>query len=972
MPALLLHRIGPKGTNHWPEAWRKAVPTWASLGASVFEYHDEDLMRIVEQAFPALSSRVAKMRTVIERTDICRLAIMHLFGGIYADLDQQLVDVRRMRALVQSGRVYLPFEKGRLVGQAILIGPPRHPLWAAVATAMVNRYDPNCYETLNTGPDKLTVLWNEVCIDKADVLRGVSLHAGLDGGKGIDGSIVRHLRSGEWKKRMNLETHLRKRGELGCAFHRVNVTCFTRDDAVTRLTIPVQLRGVMLVNKPHESVTFHPGARTKYTYGDAMSINGLRLPAGGGTAFVARLCDPHCIKGPPKSLRASTVAIGQVACRMGQACQWRSSREVYVDLAFPPGRTHLNGPEDARIDVTSDGRLFALANVPAGPECAGNTWAAYKLRQMAYIPLDLNGNGTAARACRIQIKKMDRCRREKNWASLVHRGRIFMVYSLVPFQMLELHPASCSATLVAGGDVADPSSRTLSAPDLKLRGSTRYVHGLSVPEGELYWSVVHVQAGCQPYKGSTLCEYTHHIAVVLAKPRNEFVYLGILPDVALGNADFKTALTSSGFGKVGRALKFGYIHSITSFVDDGLSNHADIGFHVDDSTNFQGRLYGLTSHLALHYTQARLKAPLSSADATVHGDVRGPPNSEMPFPSAPTTADIAMISDFTTADPHKRSPPKWLAVANRAKACYAQQHGYAFYSTVRDRYSEEERGFVEPPVKQKTRLVRYYLARHKWVFWLDYDALIMNPSVPLSVLTDRAADFDVIAADGGDEVNAGVFAVRNSRGGYAFLASYERDAERAAAQGGHLPWRDNGYLMHAVLRGIVQDRTVYRDECFHAGVTGSKGKFKRCMWRMRKLHDGFPEAWIDGPPRKARPAQRANWTSGATYRVYMSNEGVMNNLLDWNGPNRYQPGDLVLHIAGPNKSRLDRHLVAARRTCAPSPREPERYRNSGVATARRMGSGDQTGRRERQHLPITPRDRTDRRPAHRSSVGSLR
>merc|ERR1712078_485583 len=105
--------------------------------------------RIVKLAFPDLAPAIANMRTTIEVTDICRLALMYLHGGIYADLDQQLLDSSAMRKLVASGGVYLPFEKGRLVGQSILISPPGHPLWPALARAMVMQYDRNCYETQN-------------------------------------------------------------------------------------------------------------------------------------------------------------------------------------------------------------------------------------------------------------------------------------------------------------------------------------------------------------------------------------------------------------------------------------------------------------------------------------------------------------------------------------------------------------------------------------------------------------------------------------------------------------------------------------------------------------------------------------------------------------------------------------------------------------------------------------------------------
>ena len=195
--------------------------------------------------------------------------------------------------------------------------------------------------------------------------------------------------------------------------------------------------------------------------------------------------------------------------------------------------------------------------------------------------------------------------------------------------------------------------------------------------------------------------------------------------------------------------------------------------------------------------------------------------------------------------------------------------------------------------------------------WIDYDVLIMNPSVPLEPMLARAKGFDVVVADGGDEVNAGIFAVRNSVGGRRFLRAYEQDAIKARKLGGHLPWRDNGYLMHAALRGIVEDTgATYADECLLAGLRRSKPAFKRCFWRLRQRLNGLNDASIAGPPRHSR-AVCANLSSGASYRVHMSREGILNNLLSWKAPNDYRPGDLLIHFAGPDKSEVSEYIDQA-------------------------------------------------------------
>ena len=898
--------------------------SWSSLGAAVSVYHDNDLMNVISEAFPRLVPKVNAMRSIIEKTDICRLALMHIHGGIYADLDQELVSVNKMRELVASGRAYLPFEKGRLAGQAILISPPGHPLWATLAHSMVNDYDPRCYETLNTGPDKLTALWNAQIQRSgliADAFQSASLHEGLDGGLG---AIVKHRRTGSWKKFNNVETQRRKAGHFGCTFKKMNVTCFKREDLVTKLQVRVELKHALRVDKPiGQVVAYLGGEKPRYEFDNAMSINGVRLPSG-EERFVARLCDAKCTKGRARPMRASTIAFGAMTCgtngSRAEPCQWTRAREVHVGFAYPKGRVKFNGPEDARIDILGDGSLFALANVPSVACSRGESLTEIKMRDMAYVPLSESPDGGPAggsQACVIQVERTDRCRREKNWSSLVVNGRLYLVYSLEPFQVLSFDPVSCRGTLLTGGS----SHSAVRPPNLQIRGSTRYVHGLATAHGEVYWSIVHTQASCVPHQGSTLCRYLHRIAAILvahgaSAETPTFTYLGTVPDVVIGNTDMVRVLAEGGHTEVARQFQMAYVHSITSFAD-GV---ADIGFHVNDDQNFRALVFGIQSHLGLLY-----KNWLHKSSSPAHRKMRAtrpakssPPGGWTPLNrivaeavnpvTAANASDIAIVTDFVLADKLHRQQP-WLVQATRSKECYAKRHGYAFYSTVRTNYSEEERNFVEPPVLQKTRLIQKYLDHHTWVFWMDYDAIIMNASIPLDLLTRKAASFDVIAADSGDEVNAGVFAVRSSRGGRHFLTNYENDAVRAMALKGHLPWRDNGYMMHAVLRGIVQDHSIYRNECFNAGLRGSKPQFKQCFWKMRKRHEGFPEAWADGPPRIARAPQHPNWASNASYRAYMSSEGIMNNLIASHGPNGYRPGDLVLHFAGPNKTALLDYLA---------------------------------------------------------------
>ena len=909
---LLLHRIAPRKTR----MWEKYMSSWSSLGARVIVYHDEDLHPLVTAAFPELAPATARMRTLIERTDIARLAVMHLYGGIYSDLDIELLKPGLMRELVCTAAVVLPFEKGRLVGQSILISSvPEHPLWRILATRMVRGYDPNCYETLNTGPDRLTLLWNEMCESDHPALRNATLHRGL-----VRGPVTWHHTTGKrsWKRPSNNDSALRKAGALGCNFIRANITCGwprssvrsmafgqTREEGRQRggilLTAPedkLRMTALIPIHKPSlGSVVFHSAHHASYD--NAISMNGVRR--GGDEYFVSRLCDAGCRNG--RHVTASTILFGRVHCNRS-SCGWSPrSHEVHVGFAYSQSRHFFNGPEDARLDWFGED-LFAIANIPTSAECSGSSWAQQKMRDMIFIPLSPN----LPQACRIRVKRTEKCRREKNWAPLVVKGQIHLVYSLIPFQVVRFDPAKCIATPMGG--VA-----RLQRPNFTLRGSTRYVYGTSVPDGDIFWGIVHSQKGCHTQRqhhsaSKTVCQYVHSLSAILVTWRGSFEFLGtsgpICEDEVWPSLPLAQPFTSNN--------SFVYIHSIISYE----GGEAEIGFHVDDNENFRAKLFGVPKHLAQLYGmhQNVSSDPALPSNAERRGG-RGLQRSswfrkygKVHVKKNDNGKRVALVSDFILADPNGRRSA-WLEKASKSVACYASRHGYAFVSRVRADYTSEERAFPEPSLLQKTQLVNEQLSEHDWVVWIDYDVLIMNASVPLEPLLARAKGFDVVVADGGDEVNAGIFAVRNSVGGRRFLRAYEQDAIKARRLGGHLPWRDNGYLMHAALRGIVEDTgTTYADECLLAGLRRSKPAFKRCFWRLRQRLNGLDDASIAGPPRNSR-AVRANLSSGASYRVYMSREGILNNLLSWKSPNNYRPGDLLIHFAGPDKSVVSEYIDQA-------------------------------------------------------------
>ena len=96
----------------------------------------------------------------------------------------------------------------------MIVSPPRHPFWLALVSDLVERYDPRCYEPMNTGTMALTAFVNRaVCRDRnyTDVLvqEGLSEPSSLMREGGAGRGATRHFATERW---VNARSEQRKRG----------------------------------------------------------------------------------------------------------------------------------------------------------------------------------------------------------------------------------------------------------------------------------------------------------------------------------------------------------------------------------------------------------------------------------------------------------------------------------------------------------------------------------------------------------------------------------------------------------------------------------------------------------------------------------------------------------------------------------------------------------------------------------------
>lgn len=160
-PALVSQIVPPDASPY--RAW---LPSWDRLPGAVHKlYGDGDLPKIVRAVVPHLESRWHSFSRIIERVDFVRYALLYRDGGVYADADQELVDVEGLQALMDLNRIVLPFEKGgpwhsHQLGQALMISPPRQAFWLELMEHIAYKYNSTCSELLNTGPHAITRFWN--------------------------------------------------------------------------------------------------------------------------------------------------------------------------------------------------------------------------------------------------------------------------------------------------------------------------------------------------------------------------------------------------------------------------------------------------------------------------------------------------------------------------------------------------------------------------------------------------------------------------------------------------------------------------------------------------------------------------------------------------------------------------------------------------------------------------------------------
>ena len=134
----------PKHLRGYQESWLHKHPDW--------EYRlwdDAANEALIAEHYPEFLDYYRRATPRILGVDMVRLAYLHRYGGIYADLDYE--SLRPLDDLLNTTQVIVGRERNGIgivlrkndyVINALMGSPPGHPLWPEVMRAMVQNYRP--------------------------------------------------------------------------------------------------------------------------------------------------------------------------------------------------------------------------------------------------------------------------------------------------------------------------------------------------------------------------------------------------------------------------------------------------------------------------------------------------------------------------------------------------------------------------------------------------------------------------------------------------------------------------------------------------------------------------------------------------------------------------------------------------------------------------------------------------------------
>lgn len=131
----IIHQLAPKDSSSWPDVWHKCQATWKTLYPN-YEYilwTDEMMDTFMKTEFPEYYEMYSGYKRHIHRVDAVRYFILYRYGGIYADMDVEVL--KDFASYAHDCKVHLiesPYKWNEECQNSLMISPKAHPFWPHV------------------------------------------------------------------------------------------------------------------------------------------------------------------------------------------------------------------------------------------------------------------------------------------------------------------------------------------------------------------------------------------------------------------------------------------------------------------------------------------------------------------------------------------------------------------------------------------------------------------------------------------------------------------------------------------------------------------------------------------------------------------------------------------------------------------------------------------------------------------------
>lgn len=140
----IIHQLAPADKSKWHEVWYECQNSWKNMypNYKYILWTDEMMDDFMKKEFPKYYDMYKNYKAHINRVDAVRYFILYKYGGIYADMDMQVLnDFMPYIPQNKVSMVESPYKYNENCQNSLMISPAKHPFWKHVFDELVSSKD---------------------------------------------------------------------------------------------------------------------------------------------------------------------------------------------------------------------------------------------------------------------------------------------------------------------------------------------------------------------------------------------------------------------------------------------------------------------------------------------------------------------------------------------------------------------------------------------------------------------------------------------------------------------------------------------------------------------------------------------------------------------------------------------------------------------------------------------------------------